>query len=60
MRKSKQFGMNVTCLATPAESLAGRLLRADRKEFGIIKGVTDRDYYTNSFSCSGLLSSPGS
>lgn len=41
--------MNVTCLATPAESLAGRLLRADRKEFGIIKGVTDRDYYTNSF-----------
>lgn len=47
--KSKQFGMNVTCLATPAESLAGRLLRADRKEFGIIKGVTDRDYYTNSF-----------
>lgn len=47
--KSKQFGMNVTCLATPAESLAGRFLRADRKEFGIIKGVTDRDYYTNSF-----------
>ena len=47
--KSKQFGMNVTCLATPAESLARRLLRADRKEFGIIKGVTDRDYYTNSF-----------
>lgn len=48
-RKSTELGMNVTCLATPAESLAGRLLRADRKEFGIIKGVTDRDYYTNSF-----------
>lgn len=48
-KKSKQFGMNVTCLATPAESLAGRLLRADRKEFGIINGVTDREYYTNSF-----------
>ena len=47
--KGKKFGMNVTCLATPAESLAGRLLRADRKEFGIIKGVTDREYYTNSF-----------
>lgn len=48
-RKSTELGMNVTCLATPAESLAGRLLRADRKEFGIIKGITDRDYYTNSF-----------
>ena len=48
-KKSKQFGMNVTCLATPAESLSGRLLRADRKEFGIINGVTDREYYTNSF-----------
>lgn len=47
--KSKQFGMNVTCLATPAESLAGRLLRSDRERYGIIKGVTDRDYYTNSF-----------
>lgn len=48
-RKSEELGMNVTCLATPAESLAGRLLRADREKFGIIKGVTDRDYYTNSF-----------
>lgn len=47
--KSKELGMNVTCLATPAESLAGRLLRADRERFGIIKGVTDREYYTNSF-----------
>lgn len=47
--KSKQFGMNVTCLATPAESLAGRLLRSDRERYGIIKGVTDREYYTNSF-----------
>ena len=47
--KSKELGMNVTCLATPAESLAGRLLRADREKFGIIKGVTDREYYTNSF-----------
>lgn len=47
--KSTELGMNVTCLATPAESLAGRLLRSDRKRYGIIKGVTDRDYYTNSF-----------
>lgn len=48
-RKSAELGMNVTCLATPAESLAGRLLRSDRERYGIIKGVTDRDYYTNSF-----------
>lgn len=48
-RKSAELGMNVTCLATPAESLAGRLLRSDREKYGIIKGVTDREYYTNSF-----------
>lgn len=47
--KSKELGMNVTCLATPAESLSGRLLRSDRKMFGIIEGITDREYYTNSF-----------
>lgn len=48
-RQSSSLGMNVTCLATPAESLAGRLLRSDRERYGIIKGVTDREYYTNSF-----------
>lgn len=48
-RKSTELSMNVTCLATPAESLAGRLLRSDRERYGIIKGVTDREYYTNSF-----------
>lgn len=48
-QKSKELGMNVTCLATPAESLAGRLLRADKDKYGVIKGVTDREYYTNSF-----------
>lgn len=48
-QKSKELGMNVTCLATPAESLSGRLLRSDREKFGIIEGITDRDYYTNSF-----------
>lgn len=48
-RKSIELGMNVTCLATPAESLAGRLLRSDRERYGSIKGVTDREYYTNSF-----------
>lgn len=48
-QKSQELGMNVTCLATPAESLAGRLLRADKAKYGVIKGVTDREYYTNSF-----------
>lgn len=48
-KKSNQLGMNVTCLATPAESLSGRLLRADKAKYGVIKGVTDREYYTNSF-----------
>lgn len=48
-RKSEELGMNVTCLATPAESLSGRLLRSDKAKYGIIKGVTDREYYTNSF-----------
>lgn len=48
-KKSKELGMNVTCLATPAESLSGRLLRADKAKYGMIKGVTDREYYTNSF-----------
>ena len=48
-RKSTELSMNVTCLATPAESLVGRLLRSDRERYGIIKGVTDREYYTNSF-----------
>ena len=41
--------MNWTCLATPAEGLSGRFIRMDKKRYGIIPGVTDRDYYTNSF-----------
>lgn len=47
--KSKELSMNVTCLATPAESLAGRFLRLDKAKYGIIEGVTSHDYYTNSF-----------
>lgn len=47
--KSNELGMNVTCLATPAESLAGRFLRLDKAKYGIIEGVTNHDYYTNSF-----------
>ena len=41
--------MNFTCLATPAEGLSGRFVAIDRSIYGKIKGVTDRDYYTNSF-----------
>ena len=47
--KSKETGMNFTLLATPAEGLSGRFVRMDKKKFGEIAGVTDREYYTNSF-----------
>lgn len=46
---SEEIGMNVTCLATPAESLSGRFVKMDKEFYGEIEGVTDRDYYTNSF-----------
>ena len=39
---------NYSVLATPAEGLSGKFTKKDRKEFGVIPGVTDRDYYTNS------------
>lgn len=45
---SEQYQHNYSILATPAEGLAGRFTRGDRKKFGIIAGVTDKDYYTNS------------
>ena len=41
--------MNFSLLATPAEGIAGRFTKIDRKEYGKIKGVTDREFYTNSF-----------
>ena len=41
--------LNVSLLATPAEGLSGRFVRMDRERFGSIEGVTDREYYTNSF-----------
>ena len=46
---SKEMGLNFTLLATPAEGLSGRFVRIDQKKFGKIPGVTDREYYTNSF-----------
>ncbi len=45
----KKYGMNFTLLATPAEGLSGRFVRLDRGIFGNIEGITDREYYTNSF-----------
>ena len=48
-RKAKELKLNVTLLATPAEGLSGRFVKIDRKKYGVIPGVTDRDYYTNSF-----------
>lgn len=47
--KAKETGLNWTLLATPAEGLSGRFVRIDKQKFGIIEGVTDREYYTNSF-----------
>ena len=47
--KSRETGLNWTLLATPAEGLSGRFVKLDRKKYGVIEGVTDRDYYTNSF-----------
>ncbi len=48
-KKSQEYKMNFTLLATPAEGLSGRFTRMDQKRYGKIPGVTDREYYTNSF-----------
>ena len=47
--ESAKTGLNFTLLATPAEGLSGRFVRIDQKKYGKIPGVTDREYYTNSF-----------
>lgn len=46
---TRQYGLNFSLIATPAEGLSGRFVRMDRERFGVIEGVTDRAYYTNSF-----------
>jgi len=46
---TSKYNMNFSLIATPAEGLSGRFVKIDKRKFGIIKGVTDRDYYTNSF-----------
>lgn len=48
-KRSAATRMNYSVLATPAEGLSGRFVRMDAKRYGLIKNVTDRDYYTNSF-----------
>lgn len=45
---TEKYNLNFSLLATPAEGLSGRFVAIDRKKFGIIEGVTDREYYTNS------------
>ena len=47
--KAKETGLNYSLIATPAEGLSGRFVRIDRERYGVIPGVTDRAYYTNSF-----------
>lgn len=44
----ERYGHNYSVLATPAEGLSGRFTKRDRATFGVIQGVTDKDYYTNS------------
>lgn len=48
-KESEKRKLNFSLLATPAEGLSGRFVKIDREKYGIIPGVTDREYYTNSF-----------
>lgn len=47
--EARRTGFNYSLIATPAEGLSGRFVRMDKERYGEIEGVTDRDYYTNSF-----------
>ncbi|MGN0710606.1 MAG: anaerobic ribonucleoside triphosphate reductase [Anaerovoracaceae bacterium] len=47
--ESQRRGLNFSLIATPAEGLSGRFVRIDKERYGVIPGVTDREYYTNSF-----------
>ena len=47
--EAKKTGLNFSLLATPAEGLSGRFIKIDKKRYGEIEGITDRDFYTNSF-----------
>ncbi|KKY00557.1 ribonucleoside-triphosphate reductase [Paraclostridium benzoelyticum] len=46
---SKKYGLNFSLIATPAEGLSGRFTSIDRNKYGEIEGITDKEYYTNSF-----------
>lgn len=46
---TKKYHLNFSLIASPAEGLSGRFITIDKKRFGIMEGVTDREYYTNSF-----------
>ena len=48
-QEAEKTGLNFSLIATPAEGLSGRFVKIDRKRFGVVEGVTDREYYTNSF-----------
>lgn len=48
-RLTEQTQLNYSLLATPAEGLSGRFVKIDRERYGVIPGITDKDYYTNSF-----------
>lgn len=48
-RLMEEYKLNWSCYATPAEGLSGKFIKQDKKIFGSIKGVTDKDYYTNSY-----------
>ncbi|MDR1628301.1 MAG: anaerobic ribonucleoside triphosphate reductase [Oscillospiraceae bacterium] len=45
----KKYNLNFSLIATPAEGLSGRFVKLDREKFGVIEGITDKDFYTNSF-----------
>ena len=47
--ESRKDHLNYSLIATPAESLSGRFVPLDRARYGVLPGITDRDYYTNSF-----------
>ena len=48
-QESERRHLNFSLLATPAEGLSGRFVKIDKEKYGVIEGITDRDYYTNSF-----------
>ena len=48
-KKAEKYKLNFSLIATPAEGLSGRFVKIDKKKYGVIPGITDRDYYTNSF-----------